>query len=82
MFDSLAHNTHLRSFACNISNGLSDKLVLERLMPALRVNRSVRNLQLLWHREGMGYQAQHTPAMRSAMNLVAARANMAAPIAQ
>jgi hypothetical protein len=68
LFDALAHNTHLQTFMCR-DDGLteSDTLLTERLMPALRANRSLRRLMLGWH-------ATPTPAMGSAMMLVAGRA--------
>jgi hypothetical protein len=65
LFDALPRNTHLRELHCG-NNNMSDAFARERLLPAVRANASLRELQ-----------ADYFVAAREAMELVANRLNAA-----
>ncbi len=67
LFDALPTNTHLRKLDCS-ENAMSDAFVRERLLPAVRANSSLRELNTrTW---------AHSDAAREAEALVQRRADV------
>jgi hypothetical protein len=69
LVDALAGNTHLAILNCS-GNGMSDAFALERLLPALLANNSLRELKLV----GGDDNDAASPALRQMEQLVAQRA--------
>jgi hypothetical protein len=74
MVQALPHNTHLRTFCCG-SNELSEQFCRDELLPAVRANASLRELDAAEH----PMMARTCASALEAMALVAARSSGAPP---